>query len=149
MKFHFTDCVFLNTKKIPSSLKSGNSNYEPLFKPNEITVARMTNAVKNASPAKDKFASRLSSYGLLKTGEDSPSTVRARAPLHREPLTSEVAHKPAMVHSPSVSSTTTGRSGAAPFQVNFRYLGMLFCATFIIYVILMQWQSNPANPLLE
>ncbi len=135
-------------------MKSTNSNYEPLFKPNEITVTRLSNAVnsqaaQSSSPAKDKFANRLNSYGLLKSSEDSPS-VRARAPLHREPLNSEMAPKPAMVHSPSVSSTTTiTKNAAGPFQVDYKYLGLLFFVTVVVYFVMMQLQPNPTNPLLE
>ena len=134
----------------------------------------------NQSPVNNKFANRLiSSYGLLRSsgGDDdvaappmSASSIRSRAPLHREaqidcPVTpspppssisgTQAKPKSILVNSSSVSSTTPSRGVTSKVDtaagvnggVNFTYLGLVLFATVLFYVLLMFWQSNPANPL--
>lgn len=124
---------------------------------NDTRSQYASQAASNLSPIRDKFAERLSSYGLYK-GETnttlytstltSPTNIRSRPPLHQG------ADRPTLTSSNSISSTSefnaaTGSSSPtkqATGQTNYKYLICVFVFTIIAYFFVMQFQ-NPENPI--
>ena len=142
-----------STSSIGSTKNQSNTN---------ITTTAPLSQLSNNSPIKDKFASRLNNYGLLRNDESmsaapmSASSVRSRAPLHRDtefstPTLNTTVTKPAvLVHSTSVTSTTKVESALAKSQtsVNITYFAFVLVVTVIVYMFLMHMMnSNPENPI--
>lgn len=136
-------------------------------------LASISNAPQaGISPIRDKWAERLSQHGILRDTNNtlytstlsSPTGIRGRQPLHTG------SDKPLLTSTGSVSSTSSdlynqqpdfgGKSGSSSsggtqgksfignfFQINYTYAILCLMATVVVYLIFMQLQPNPVNPI--
>lgn len=116
------------------------------------------------TPVKDKFAERLNNYGLLKTDPNEQpiltggSSMPAQTPLRsravnvnpeKTPIRNEQTYQTKQQATPAKVAARTEEKGkqAQASPVNFKYLIIAVVATIVVYLIAIQFQSNPVNPV--